>query len=119
MTLDEALAYVDEHGFGDLVDADSIIEEAARRVALAGDRAPRLLSPGDAVDQGVALLDFYDGGVVDGDGERPWRAVMVDVLCDLMHVAAFHGEVFWSVAGDAARVFATEPQSGSAEPVSP
>lgn len=67
--LREALAHVDEHGFGDLVDADAIIEQAAREhlTALQGEEMEPLRTCDECGDteEASAYPDWVHGRCMD------------------------------------------------------
>ncbi|HVT78390.1 MAG TPA: hypothetical protein VHD87_15240 [Acidimicrobiales bacterium] len=61
VTLRDALAVVDEHGFGHNVDADALIERAARDlVALYDSHGLHDISPDSAADQCATLYEVLN-----------------------------------------------------------
>lgn len=61
MNLDEALAHVADHGFGDLVEADQIISQAAAGLAQIYHRhSLHEVSASSAADQCADLYDLYN-----------------------------------------------------------
>lgn len=62
MTLREALAHIEKHGFGDNVDADAVIRQAAHGLVLLYDDHGLVgESPNSAADQCADLYDVLNG----------------------------------------------------------